>query len=490
MAIITQTQRQDARKTPLHLNKQQPRPSKYPFFVAHVIQELVKTYGEDVVRRGGLKVYTALEPEVQEAATRAVRNGVAGAPRYSHVTNGAMACIDVPSSEVLAIVGGVDFKKSQFNNATQARRAAGSQFKPFVYLTGFRLGYYTPKSRIVDRPIHFGRWHPKNWDGRYMGPLTIRQALTLSRNTPTVQIGMRVGVDEVIKTARLAGVTTPIDRNYSSFLGSSGIPAIEMAGAFSTFARGGIRMKPTAIRRVENVLGKPLKLNRPLARQVFNPNAVAMLNSILVDVVEKGTGKHARIEDRQVAGKTGTTDKVRDVWFTGYTPDMVATVWLGNDKYVPLKGVFSSNAAKVWHAFANDYYKIRKVSPSKFEAPQNQRVRKNGVMVLHLSPSLPPEDIPAPTVEASSQALDGRARYETFEIHDLQPQIPQGPPPPNPSPAVQPPPAQPPAKRPATSSPRQPQPKPAAPVQQAPKASPSNPPTPPPAPVPPSAPSE
>jgi membrane peptidoglycan carboxypeptidase len=139
-----------------------------------------------------------------------------------------------------------------------------------------------------------------------------------------------------------------------------------MANAYSTFARGGIRMQPTALKRVEDSRGRqiPLKIEEPV--RVFNPEPIASLVSILVDVVEKGTGKNAQLPGRTVAGKTGTTDSVRDIWFTGFTPDMAACVWMGNTRYVPLHGVFSSNAAKVWHDFAQAYYTIRPVTPTTF----------------------------------------------------------------------------------------------------------------------------
>ncbi|MBK8189318.1 MAG: PBP1A family penicillin-binding protein [Vampirovibrionales bacterium] len=419
---ITLEQRDTAARETIRLNSQRPKPSKHPYYVTYVIQELEKDYGEDVVRRGGLRVFTALDPQVQGAAEKALTEHVKSLSRGTHVSNGALVCIDVASAEIPAIVGGVDFDKSQFNNATQARRAAGSQFKPFVYLTGFRLGLITPETPISDRPVSFntgyGVWRPKNWDGRFMGAMNIRRALTLSRNTPTVQIGMQVGIDEVISTARLAGITSPIDANFSSLLGSSGMAPIEMATAFSTFARGGIRMTPSAIRRVENVQGKALYIDKPAAQQVFDPNAVAMLNSILVDAVEKGTGKSAILENRQVAGKTGTTDQVRDIWFTGYTPDMVATVWMGNERYVPLNGVFSSNAAKVWHAFAQEYYRARTIVATEFPQPHAGSLVKRRDMVLNLNPPRPRPVVtpPLPELDADPQAADRAENvYRTFE---------------------------------------------------------------------------
>jgi penicillin-binding protein 1A len=376
---ITPEQKNKALNEAVTLSDRKVKPSKHPFFVTYVIQELNERYGEDIVRRGGLKVYTTMDEEVQSAAEKALEDGIVKLPKSSQVTEGALVALDVQTGEIIAMVGGTDFNKNQFNNATQARRAAGSTFKPLVYLTGFRLGLITPDSPISDRPVSFNTgysiWTPRNWDGKFMGGMNIRRALTLSRNTPTVQIGMRVGIDEVVKTARLAGVTSHIDRNFSSLLGSSGFSPLEMTNVYATFARGGVRMDPSGIRRIEDSRGKPVPWDKSEPTRVFDPDSVSNLVSILVDVVEKGTGRSAMLPNRKVAGKTGTTDKVRDIWFAGFTPDMVAVVWMGNEKYVPLRGVFSSNAAKVWHDFAAKYYEIKPVPPSDF--PQAAPMTKN-----------------------------------------------------------------------------------------------------------------
>jgi penicillin-binding protein 1A len=376
---ITDAQRKAALNQKLVFNSRASKPSRHPYFVTYVIKELEARYGEDVVRRGGLRVYTTMDEDVQTAAETAVETAVAGL-KGTNVTQAALVSLDVQTDEIMALVGGVDFEKNQFNSATQAQRAAGSSFKPFVYLTGLRLGVITPESRVVDRPISFGGWAPHNWDGRYMGSMTVRQALSLSRNTTTVQLGMKVGLDAVIETARLAGVTSPIDRNFSALLGSSGFTPLEIANAYSTFARGGIRMTPTALKRIEDSRGKEIAIVRDEPVRAFEPEPIANLVSILVDVVEKGTGKNARLEGREVAGKTGTTDNVRDIWFTGFTPDMAACVWMGNQKYVPLHGVFSSNAAKVWHDYSQAYYKVRPIAATQFPPAPSMTI-KNGSLV-------------------------------------------------------------------------------------------------------------
>lgn len=437
---ITEEQHEEAIATPVNLNHNKPRASAYPYFVAHVIQELVAEFGEDIVRRGGLVVTTTLDQEAQKAAEKALIEHVKNLPDYTKVTDGALVAIDTEESEILAMVGGIDFQKSQFNNATQMRRAAGSTFKPIVYLTGMRKGLITPESKISDKPIAYptgsGVWRPKNWDGRFMGEMTIRKALTLSRNTTTVQVGMKVGIDSVIETAHLAGITSDIDRNSSSFLGSSGISPLEMATVYTTFARHGIRQYPTVILSVEDSRGYRAELSDREKKQVFNPSDVAMLNSILVDVVEKGTGKRAQLKDRKVAGKTGTTDRVRDIWFSGFTPDMAAVVWMGNKNYVPLRGVFSSNAATVWHDFAKAYYDSHDKPASEFLAPGGGSGVKHSKQGALLPTPKTAEEENAEitdaeeTAEPSSTPTPSRDSSSSDSVSRPQPvPIPQAPPP-------------------------------------------------------------
>lgn len=379
---ITESQRDSAALEEIVLNSRESKPSKHPYFVAYVIQELEETYGEDVVRRGGLRVYTTMDEKAQEGAEKALYEGIKSAPSSSGVNQGALVSMDVETGEIVALVGGIDFQKNQFNAATMARRAVGSTFKPFVYLTALRLDKITPKSPISDRPVSYGNWSPHNWDGKYMGAMDIRKALTLSRNTPTVQIGMKVGIEEVIKTCQLAGIVSPIDANSSSLLGSSGVSPLELVTGYATLARGGVYIQPTAIKRVEDNRGKVVKIDAPAPKRVFDQDYVAALVDILIDVVEKGTGKNAQLEGRVVAGKTGTTDEIRDIWFMGFTPDLVAGVWMGNPKNVPLHGVFSSNTAKVWHDFAEAYYKAHPTPPQKFFLASNEYAARAGLIHL------------------------------------------------------------------------------------------------------------
>lgn len=378
--FITEKQYETAINYKFNFGPSVEQTSKYPYFVTHVIKELEDTYGKDVVRRGGLRVYTTINPKVQEAAEKAINKAVAAMPKYTQVKQGALVSIEVDTGYVTAIVGGVDFEKSNFNRATQSKRALGSSFKPVVYLTGFRKGLITPDTPIQDAPITLSdgwtSWSPHNWDNRYMGSMNVRKALYLSRNTPTVRVASKVGPDAIIETARLLGIKSPIDRNLSIALGSAGIPPIELATAYSTIAREGVYIEPIIVRRIEDSQGKVLEVNEPHPVKVVDSNSVSELVSILVEVVDKGTGTSAKLPGRVVAGKTGTSDEIRDIWFTGFTPDTVTTVWMGNDANKPLKGVFSSNCAKVWKDFSTQYYAITKIPPRTFKEPPKKVTKK------------------------------------------------------------------------------------------------------------------
>jgi penicillin-binding protein 1A len=376
---ITEDQRKNAEVEKIEFSRQISSPSKHPFFIQYVIQQLEEKFGESAVRQGGLKVYTTMDEPVQELAEKALYDEM-DKIKFSGASEGSFIVENIANGHILALVGGRDFDKNQFNHATQQHRAIGSTFKPFVYLTAFRLGLITPESMITDSPVCFNNgysnWCPHNWDGRYMGSMTIRKALTLSRNTPTVKLGLKMGIHPVIESARLAGIDSPIDPNFSSLLGSAGISPLEVITGYSTIARGGLYLPPTVLMKVEDSRGREIRLERPEPERRFEPEPVYSLISILQDVVEKGTGKNAIIPGRPVAGKTGTTDEMRDIWFTGFTTDMVGSVWMGNDKYVPLRGVFSSNSVTVWGNFAREYYKMYPIEVGTFPKPQKILVEK------------------------------------------------------------------------------------------------------------------
>lgn len=380
---ITKKQKYEAYAGPLKLAPRRFAYAKYIYFVDYVSYLLRKKYGDAFVRRGGLNVYTTLDPEVQQIAEKTIIDGVKSVAG-SGVREGALVSINVKNGYIQALVGGIDFKKSQFNRAVLAKRPVGSGFKPVVYLTGLRLGVINPNSTIYDAPVAYRTkwnvWCPHNWDGKYMGKMTVRKALTLSRNTPTVRVALKVGVDEIIKTARLLGIKSHIRRGFSMVLGSSEITPLEVATFYSTLARDGVYIEPIAIRYIKDNKGNIIEMANASPTRVFKSEPVRELDSILIDVVEKGTGKSAKLEGRQVAGKTGTTDSVKDIWFNGFTPDTATTIWMGNDENQALGGVFSSNCAVLWNKFSTEYYKKKNIPPENFPLPEMELAKmKNNI---------------------------------------------------------------------------------------------------------------
>jgi membrane peptidoglycan carboxypeptidase len=254
------------------------------------------------------------------------------------------------------MVGGVDYKQSQYNRAVQALRQPGSAFKPLVYYTAFATGKYDPSSVIMDTPVSYpdgdGYYNPQNYDGSFSGPISIRQALAVSRNIPAIRLGQEVGINRVIEVARTLGIKSPMEPVVSLPLGSVDLTPLEMAGAFATFASGGWQSDTTTIAQVTDSQGNVLLDNTPQPQLVLDPWAVAALNDVMQSVITNGTATAARI-DRPAAGKTGTTSSERDIWFVGYVPQLSVAVWVGRDDYGPL-GVGATGGtyvAPIWRNF-------------------------------------------------------------------------------------------------------------------------------------------
>lgn len=368
--FISEKQLINALNYKLNFKKQEVYNPKYGYFVDYVRYLLEQKFGSETVRNGGLSVYTTLDPEIQTLAEKTISLGVASIPQRSNVREGALVSIKVDNGYVQAMVGGKDYRLSNYNRAVFSRRAAGSSFKPIVYLTAFMKGVITPDSMITDAPISFktwnGYWHPHNWDGRYMGVMTVRKALSLSRNTTTIRVAMKIGVDSIIQTARLLGINTQLDHNLTIALGSAGVSPLQLANVYATFARKGVYIEPVVILSVKDSDDNVIYQDKRVAKSIIPSQYINQINTILVDVVDKGTAQAAKLDDRKVAGKTGTTDNVKDIWFNGYTPDTVTTIWLGNDLNIPMRGVFSSNCAELWSKFSKEYYRLKRIPPSDF----------------------------------------------------------------------------------------------------------------------------
>lgn len=373
---ITKQQAEQAKQTPLAFKKGINPLQKYPYYISYVLELLRARFSQAEMRRQGLRVYTNLDPTAQELAEKTLNEGIKKAPKG--VTQGALVSLSVRDAEVLAMVGGVgNFWKNQFNRATNPH-TVGSSFKPFVYLTAFIKNTLAPDSTIDDTPLTISQpwgltaYAPKNFDHKFYGRITVRRALALSRNVPAVKIGQMVGMESVIETARLAGLNAKLDPNLSLCLGSSAASPLDMAGAYGCFARFGISIKPQVLRKIENNRGQIIEVFEAKSDRAFQVEPVARLVDCMQDVVRWGTGTNAKLSDRPVAGKTGTADEGKDIWFIGFTPDMVTAVWGGNDENKPISGHNVTGGvimAKIWHDYNEAYYKAIPTPPGNFMVP-------------------------------------------------------------------------------------------------------------------------
>ncbi|MFL5583089.1 MAG: penicillin-binding protein 1A [Gemmatimonadaceae bacterium] len=394
-----------AKAYPLRLARKVESGNTAPYFVEWVRQTLDEHFGRQLYEQG-LKVYTTLDVDMQEAAERALERQIRAIESgrygdYKHQSyeqyvarttsgdderaganspylQGSFVAIDPRNGAVRALVGGRDFDDSKFNRATQALRQPGSTFKPIVYATAIHNG--RPPSYVLDDTalsvpqVGGTDWTPQNYDGKYLGRIPLRRSLYESRNVSTIRLGMELGEQSVIDMARLFGLSTPIPPYPSIHIGAADVYPIEMVSAYTTFATLGIRSAPTAIVRVENAKGEVLWEPTPARAQVLSPEEAWLMVDMMKDVVRRGTaagsvGGRFRFP---AAGKTGTTNEGADVWFVGYTSDLVAGVWMGMDRPQKIKGNAQGGqlAAPAWTAFMNEVYQ-RKSPPVDWPRPAN-----------------------------------------------------------------------------------------------------------------------
>ncbi len=407
-----------AKAYPLRLN----RPARggtveaAPYFVEWVRAELERRFGKQVYEKG-LRVMTSLDLDMQGAAERALERqlravesgGALGA--YKHRTyeeylaraasgepdvaranspylQGAFVAIDPRTGAVRALVGGRDFDDSKFDRAVRAMRQPGSTFKPIVYATAIRSG--RPASYFLDdEPIEVPQmdgtlWSPQNYDGKFEGRVTMRRALYQSRNLPAIRLAMELGENGVVEMAKNFGLTTNVPPYPSIALGSADVHPVEMIASYSTFANLGWRVPPSPILRVETLDGKLLYEYRPNRVQVLSPEEAWIMVDMMKDVVRKGSGYSAVAGAGftiPTAGKTGTTNDYTDVWYVGYTTDLVAGVWMGFDQPRAIMGNAQGGrlAAPAWTAFMREVY-LRKPAPPDWPRPP-------GLLAVNIDPA-------------------------------------------------------------------------------------------------------
>ncbi|HEX6559680.1 MAG TPA: transglycosylase domain-containing protein, partial [Longimicrobiales bacterium] len=369
-----------------------------PYFVESIRIGLDERFGAALYNRG-YQVYTTLNAGIQQAAQTALDSGFARIerapgfrhPRYAQVMadkkrevsretpylQGVFVAIDPVTGAVRAMIGGRDYKDSKFNRATQALRQPGSVFKPFVFATAIASG--VPVTHVlVDEPFSLEQvdgtvWTPSNYDPGYAGPVTLRETLKRSINIPTIKLALEIGIEPIIQQARRMGVSTPIPPYPATAIGAGEMIPMEVAEAYSTFATNGVRAKPFSILRVEDADGRVVYETRPDRAVALDSTSNAIMRDLMRDVVDHGTGYPARDPGQgglpyeiAAGGKTGTTNESTDIWFAGYTPNLLAVVWFGFDrpqKIVPgaAGGVY---AAPVWGRFMKSvYYGARPLLP-------------------------------------------------------------------------------------------------------------------------------
>ncbi len=338
-----------------------------PHFVFYVKELLEKEYGDSILETEGLKIYTTLDYDMQKRAEESVRQGVERNKEYG-ASNAALVAMNPKNGEVLAMVGSRDYFDTTIDgqvNVAVSSRQPGSSFKPLAYAKAFEKGYQ-PETLLWDVPINFGpdgsgkNYMPNNYDGKFRGLVSMRQALATSLNIPAVETLYLAGIDETISFAERLGISTLGNRKrfgLSLVLGGGEVKLLDMTSAFSVFANDGVKNSSTVIRKIIDQDGKIVRENVPQNENVLNKQIARKISSILSDNTARsavfGSATPLAFKDRQVAAKTGTTQEFRDAWTIGYTPNIAVGVWVGNNDNVPMKygsdGIFV--AAPLWRNF-------------------------------------------------------------------------------------------------------------------------------------------
>ena len=372
---ISRSQAETAALAPINLVPPRERLDTGSYFLDMIVRDLETTYGADVVHHGGLKVYTTLDPRLQLYAAEAIRKGLqdldnrlqlpTATDENPHASpQGALVAVDTKSGALRALVGGRSYLHSAYNRAIRNQRQPGSGFKPFTYYTAFEKLGFSPATLMVDQPVTIpvtgaADWRPRNFGRSFSGPMVLKMALMKSVNTVAAQLIEQVGPQSVIETARRCGIESPLQPVYSLALGTSGVSPLEMAAAFATFANGGSHHKPYWIARVEDAQGRILEDHIVSGRRVLEPDRAYQVVDMMRGVIDRGSGAIVRRLgfNRPAAGKTGTTNNYYDAWFTGFTPSLCTSVWVGFDREHALKdqngvGITGGRgAAPIWTRF-------------------------------------------------------------------------------------------------------------------------------------------
>ena len=392
--IVTKEAGSLAKASPIELHTTETRNA--PYFVEHIRRTIEETYGSNTIYKGGLSVYTTLDLRLQDKAQIAAAKGIEDAETRIAREMGipaenissdpnfkknvplqiAIICMEPKTGYVRAMIGGRDFKESEFNRATQAFRQPGSAFKPFIYTAAIDNGF-TPADLITDSPIVITdrdgtEWKPENYEKKFFGPTTLRKGLYTSRNVVTLKLLTKVGTSAAASYAQKMGIRSKIKKNLSLAFGTSEVNLLELVSAYCVFPNMGVRVEPVSILYIKDSAGKIIEENTPKLQEVLKPETAYVMISMMEDVINKGTARAIREAgvNFPCAGKTGTTDNYSDVWFVGYTSGLSCGIWVGFDDHRSLGTVISSGntPAPIWGDFMQQVYVA---PPADFEKPEN-----------------------------------------------------------------------------------------------------------------------
>ncbi len=424
---LTQAEYEAAVAEPLRTAEVPAHADDAPYFVDFVRQELTAAYDADVLSAEGLDVETTLDTRLQLLAEKALQSGLDAIekahPRLRSDDPGArlqgcLLAVEPQTGAIRAMMGGRDYRFTQFNRCTQARRQPGSVFKPFVYTAAFEVPdeaeRMLPTSRIDDEPFTWvfqgQSWSPANYDKTYVGSVSMREALEHSLNAATARIAQKIGLRAVIDTARRMGITSPLGEFPSIALGAAEVSPLEIAQAYSVLANGGVRADLVSIKQIRAHDGIALERRPVQFNQVISPESAYLVTHLLEGVLVRGTGRAVRARGwtRPAAGKTGTTSDYKDAWFAGYTPELVTIVWVGFDDPRPLHLTGGDAALPIWADFMR-----RALGPR----PQQPFIAPPTIVTVRIDPAsgqLATADCPTSLDEAFPA---GRAPTEPCSLH-------------------------------------------------------------------------